>query len=72
MINDDGQIALPLRGIYGSPRIWADLVLDDGEQIGRTRVERLMRQAGLSGLSITKDKVTDTTSCISLPSSRAT
>jgi putative transposase len=41
------------RGVYGSPRIWADLVLDDGERIGRKRVERLMRQAGLSGL-ITK------------------
>jgi putative transposase len=41
------------RGVYGSPRIWADLVLDDGERIGRKRVERLMRSAGLSGL-ITK------------------
>jgi putative transposase len=41
------------RGVYGSPRIWADLVVDDGERIGRKRVERLMRQAGLSGL-ITK------------------
>jgi len=36
------------RDVYGSPRIWSDLVLDDGEQIGRKRVERLMRQAGLS------------------------
>ncbi len=61
MIDDDGQIALPLRGVYGSPRIWADLVLDYGEQIGRKRVERLIRQAGLSGLSITKYKVTYTT-----------
>jgi len=41
------------RRVYGSPRIWADLVLDEGEKIGRKRVERLMRQAGLSGL-ITK------------------
>jgi putative transposase len=31
------------RGVYGSPRIWSDLVLDDGERIGRKRVERLMR-----------------------------
>ena len=35
--------------MYGSPRIWSDLVVDDGERIGRKRVERLMRQAGLSG-----------------------
>jgi putative transposase len=38
------------RGVYGSPPIWADPVIDDGERIGRKRVERLMRQAGLSGL----------------------
>jgi putative transposase len=38
------------RGVYGSPRIHAELVLADGERIGRKRVERLMRQAGLSGL----------------------
>jgi putative transposase len=36
------------RGAYGSPRIWADLVVDDGERISRKRVERLMRLAGLS------------------------
>ena len=46
------------RGVYGSPRIWADLTLDDGEQIGRKRVERLMRQAGLSGLITKKYKAT--------------
>jgi putative transposase len=46
------------RGVYGSPRIWADLVLDDGERIGRKRVERLMRQAGLSGLISKKYKAT--------------
>ncbi len=38
------------RRVYGSPRIHAELVLGDGERIGRKRVERLMRQAGLSGL----------------------
>jgi putative transposase len=38
------------RGVYGSPRIHAELVLGDGERIARKRVERLMRQAGLSGL----------------------
>jgi putative transposase len=46
------------RGVYGSPRIWADLVLDDGERIGRKRVERLMRRAGLSGLVTKKWKAT--------------
>jgi putative transposase len=46
------------RKVYGSPRIWADLVLDDGERIGRKRVERLMRQAGLSGLVTKKWKAT--------------
>jgi transposase InsO family protein len=46
------------RKVYGSPRIWADLVLDDGERIGRKRVERLMREAGLSGLVTKKWKST--------------
>jgi len=36
--------------VYGSPRIHAELVLGDGERLGRKRVERLMRQAGISGL----------------------
>ena len=46
------------REVYGSPRIWSDLVVDDGERIGRKRVERLMRQAGLSGLISKKWKAT--------------
>ena len=46
------------REVYGSPRIWAELVLADGERIGRKRVERLMRQAGLSGLIAKKWKAT--------------
>jgi len=50
------------RKVYGSPRIWSDLVLDDGERIGRKRVERLMRQAGLSGLIVKKYK--NTTVCV--------
>ncbi len=46
------------RGVYGSPRIWSDLIVDDGERIGRKRVERLMRQAGLSGLIAKKWRAT--------------
>jgi len=46
------------RKVYGSPRIWADLVVDDGERLGRKRVERLMRRAGLSGLQEKKWKAT--------------
>ena len=53
-----GQLHRQRRGVYGSPRIWADLVLGDGERIGRKRVERLMRQAGLSGLITRKWRAT--------------
>jgi putative transposase len=38
------------RRVYGSPRIHAELVMADGERIARKRVERLMRQAGISGM----------------------
>jgi hypothetical protein len=38
------------RTVYGSPRIHADLRLAHGIRVSRKRVQRLMREAGLSGL----------------------
>ena len=38
------------RKVYGSPRIHADLRLKYGIRVARKRVERLMREAGISGL----------------------
>jgi putative transposase len=38
------------RKVYGSPRIHAELQIADGIRVARKRVERLMRQAGISGL----------------------
>lgn len=45
-----GEIHAENRKVYGSPRIHAELALADGVRVGRKRVERLMRQAGISGL----------------------
>ena len=38
------------RGVYGAPRVHAELRLAHGIRVGRKRVERLMRAAGISGL----------------------
>lgn len=38
------------RGVYGSPRIHAELRMADGIRVSEKRVERLMREAGISGL----------------------
>ncbi len=44
------EIHLGNRGVYGSPRVHAELRLAHGIRVSRKRVERLMRAAGLSGL----------------------
>ncbi|MDQ1066607.1 IS3 family transposase [Streptomyces canus] len=44
------QIHQDSGGIYGSPRIHA-VLKREGVHVGRKRVERLMRQAGLAGIS---------------------
>jgi putative transposase len=38
------------RGVYGSPRIHAELRMAHGIRVAEKRVERLMREAGISGL----------------------
>jgi putative transposase len=38
------------REVYGAPRVHAELRLTHGIHVGRKRVERLMREVGLSGL----------------------
>jgi len=38
-------------GIYGAPRIHAELAQGEGVRVGRKRVARLMRASGLSGVS---------------------
>jgi putative transposase len=48
------QIHEASRGVYGAPRIHAELRLEHGIRVGRKRVERLMRAAGISGLAPSK------------------
>lgn len=43
------------RGVYGAPRIHAELRLAEGICVGRKRVERLMRAAQISGLAPRKE-----------------
>jgi putative transposase len=43
------EIHVENRKVYGSPRVHAELRLADGVRVGRKRVERLMRQAGIAG-----------------------
>src|SRR5437660_3426028 len=38
------------RGVYGAPRIHAELRMDHGIRVGRKRVARLMKAAGISGV----------------------
>ncbi len=46
------------RGTYGSPRVHAELVLGEGIHVGRKRVERLMRLAGIEGVYRRKKRFT--------------
>jgi putative transposase len=43
------RIHVASRGVYGSPRIHAELRLEHGIRVGRKRVARLMKAAGISG-----------------------
>ena len=45
-------------GTYGSRRIHAELRLEHGIRVGRKRVERLMRAAGISGVAARKRRRT--------------
>ena len=44
------RIHVASRGVYGSPRIHAELRLEHGIRVGRKRVARLMKAAGISGI----------------------
>ena len=44
------------RGTYGAPRVHAELRMGLGLRVGRTRVARLMRGAGIHGVSHRRKK----------------
>jgi putative transposase len=44
------QIHAASRGVYGAPRIHAELRLEHGIRVGRKRVARLMKAAGITGI----------------------
>jgi putative transposase len=44
------QIHQDNRGVYGAPRIHAELRLEHNLRVGRKRVARLMKAAGISGI----------------------
>jgi putative transposase len=44
------QIHAASRGVYGAPRIHAELRLEHGIRVGRKRVARLMKAAAISGI----------------------
>jgi putative transposase len=44
------QIHQASRGVYGAPRIHAELRLEHGIHVGRKRVARLMKAAGIAGV----------------------
>jgi len=48
-------------GIYGAPRIHAELADEHGVRVGRKRVARLMRAAGIEGVSRRRFRVGTTT-----------
>jgi putative transposase len=48
------QIHRASRGVYGSPRIHAELRMRQRIRVGRKRVEPLMRAAAISGLASRK------------------
>jgi putative transposase len=48
------------RGVYGAPNIHAELADDHGIRVGRKRVARLMRAAGLRGATLRRFVVTTT------------